>query len=90
MTITVTKADRSTLEGIVAVIAIGLPIDTDRVAATIQGISDHRDEELAARLSNAEHAVSDLYNETEEAEDNAAYAIECINRVIDYRARKAA
>lgn len=90
MAITISHEDRSTLNGIITLIDIELEIDTDRAAALIQAIPDQQDEELAALLSNAEHAISDLYNDAEEAEDNASYAVECINRVINYRAVGAA
>lgn len=90
MTITISKADRSDLEGLVTIIETGIPVDIDRAAAIIQSVSDHRDEGLAGLLSAAEQAVSDLEDEGEHAEANAAYAIECINSVIDYRAPEVA
>jgi|SynMetStandDraft_2_1070026.scaffolds.fasta_scaffold03983_6 hypothetical protein len=90
MSITISNADRTSLEGLVNDIQIGQILDIDRAAVLIQNIPDNLDETLAELLSTAEQAVSDLDNDSEDAAANVAYAIQCINSIIDYRAPETA
>lgn len=91
MTELLTPAERKTLTAIVAKIEAATSLsDIDHVALAAEIAKvwhrERDDDEITARLSNAEYAVSNMDDEeNEEFEDAATWAVQSLNRVLDYR-----
>ncbi|PTV70239.1 hypothetical protein [Agrobacterium pusense] len=86
MIIRLSKNDRRYLESINAILAASseqkTKVDCGPLAAVIATIDGQDDDELKARISNAHHAVTDLYSdpycEPESDTENIDYAMACI------------
>ena len=89
-----TAAERRQLEALIAKIKAAKSVadlgDCDRLAATLQPISDRDDDDLAVFLSNAEHGVSDIDMIGEDFEEGAEYAVAMIERILEWKPRRKA